>query len=1006
MGQDSTYPVKYPLFRKFSELPRATQLFIVLGVLLTFSFLPVFASASSSQKIGTDSAKEIFHYPPGATSVIFAQNILDQADRFRDAYPDSRPDRGFASGVLSDARSPRLNRIAKNVVANDKANTLILEGGSFARQAVIKVTALGHTTYVWPQTLVQVPAGNPSAECVDAELIKLNVPPGSAPGTYYLSVINAEYPFTESNALPVTVIAGDSGNEIALFNGDIGLEFVRTENGAGLRKVIDSSGFIFLNDDTKDLWEIQLRSAQGEVFPVTPENTSSNFSYSVTDSGTRKILRLQWEQCEFIFNGASSFLDLVLSVEIREGSSLSDWRIESLDVHQPGFSIFKVEFPRIHLRPVNQPDDDYVFFASGHQMGSKIMDPARSDLNKTFLYPPIYPLQFAGFCDGFSNKSIYFAAYDPEFYYKEFSFSSSGGSDDSRLARRVSAPGDFTKMSIRQMPPDSLMTSSYVSPYPVKIGVLNGDWFDVTKFYGKDFGWKQANMPKKIVQRPDQWRFAENPFLLTTEGLGTVVDYVRAYEQRLGLASLSLLWTGWHNGIPYHDNPNILPAPANLKTTVEQLHRENAYIIGYVPAIAWMEGVAIDTRAYGKVTFADAWPYFIRGMDMQPLLGDLTGIHSPRKEYFVSPGTDFWCDIQKEILIDHYVAEYDFDSFYLDGGFGTVDFDPSHGHTSGGGNYGYTGVKKFLTRLLTEGKKLKPSFSLLDETYTDPSLGESSLRVTLFNHGRANTDEVVPIIQAFAKEYAIFITDDLLDPSFYFQIEKTLRRNLCEGEDSYWCTTPSWVKSCPGSPSHWLTSKLADIVMAQGYIVGSLQRKYEWAGDPRGPRFMRDYASHYDFLAKAVEATRSAKEYTFLGEFARPLELEFDYADIYSRYPLVKAARDFAGLIVPTLKNIPPVLNSVFRSPDGSLGIFLANYNDDPIGCSFTLDFETYGLHPGDYGLYEKSPEGRCLLATHKETFTREITIAPTTFILLELRRIEPEPPVSATSVPAFPAAE
>jgi hypothetical protein len=235
------------------------------------------------------------------------------------------------------------------------------------------------------------------------------------------------------------------------------------------------------------------------------------------------------------------------------------------------------------------------------------------------------------------------------------------------------------------------------------------------------------------------------------------------------------------------------------------------------------------------------------------------------------------------------VKEYEIKAIHFDGftsPLPEICFNPNHGHALGAGNWCMKSRIRYFENVKERILKDSGINLVVDtEDWVEPYIGI----VNTYDAIWKRYPEDVPAMAAIYHDYLITYGTCCL-PS--------------EGEVPF--------------VSKW----------ARDYLWG-LQLGWEiYAKDIENP----EYQTQFMFLKALIERRKTAHEFLTYGEMLRPLDLKGDFPSIKTTWLTKHLLKETA------MVQLPSVMNSVWKAPDGKLGIILVNIDTVPHKVEFQLN--------------------------------------------------------------------
>jgi hypothetical protein len=314
----------------------------------------------------------------------------------------------------------------------------------------------------------------------------------------------------------------------------------------------------------------------------------------------------------------------------------------------------------------------------------------------------------------------------------------------------------------------------------------------------------------------------------------------------------------------------------------------------------------------------------------------------------MDPATAFWQGYVRDWVLE-LQQNYAVDGVYLDvwsgSGYG-FDYDASHGHPTGGGNYIAQGMRTQGQMIRQATRANDPEFIMMSE-----HPGEFFLDLLEIE----NVEYVGPVNPAGWWTLPLFNTvyhDYIMMSTFVntsFQVPDSPDNEAAL----------SWM---------WAVRYTQGNLLAVNGDGASVLR------DP--PETTPNYAA-YLFLRELVQSYAFAAPYLRYGERLRDLPTE-----VPMRQPPGPNGVPFA--IAPYSLQQPVILSSVWRSvTDDRIGLVFTNWTTATQTITYTFDPGEYGLPAGHLGLYRLDANGPHLLTSFNGPITRTETLPAHSVLVL-----------------------
>jgi hypothetical protein len=306
-----------------------------------------------------------------------------------------------------------------------------------------------------------------------------------------------------------------------------------------------------------------------------------------------------------------------------------------------------------------------------------------------------------------NNGSVFMAAYDSNAWPKNF----------------VCDPGK--EFFIQNFPENTgIAGNDFLSPYPLMLGVYEGNWITGCKIY-RQFATNKAKWTSggkletnkavpDIVKNVGVWLNVGDYHIANTdveEKNKSIKDFRTEFNSPVGIH-----WYRWHNNIFDNQLPHYLPARPDIAEQIRNLAKDSNYVI--------MPYINARVVSYDIEDINDYMPLLCKDKNGNPY----EELYGPApKTYVVCPYTEKWqnyiYDLTKTI-----VDELGVNAIYLDQVSAApikLCYDKNHNHPIGGGSWWVEGYRKMLSRLRTikdkNGNPIVITTEFAAEPYMDMS---------------------------------------------------------------------------------------------------------------------------------------------------------------------------------------------------------------------------------------------------------------------------------------------
>ncbi|HID24377.1 MAG TPA: hypothetical protein EYP14_18535, partial [Planctomycetaceae bacterium] len=637
----------------------------------------------------------------------------------------------------------------------------------------------------------------------------------------------------------------------------------------GSTKLIDA-------DEFTPLWQVYLRADRGLGMPliVGPESAPP---VQITNEGTR--WRLEWHDIPIPRDEAK----LAVCVRVKSGPEPRMAAMQ-IDVHNPSkrYGIWEVHFPILTLCPLSEN-------VAAHKLlmpmrwGEARPDPFATKLEKP---PPSiacrcnYPgahMQFIALVSP-HNGATYLATYDGTARFKETWMQIMPG------RKRI-------MYYVRQFPDDmGEPGSDYAQPYPIVLGHVQGDWFDVCRTYRRWAIRQRWAALGPLSRREDIPQWYKRSSVVLRESLSArnervgpnLANALRAAKEFPG--ARMTIWYGWHKVADFASSavprrPDGAPSlsagagwPWQPKDGVsEALHEMTA--AGLFPT------AYINTRLYDRTTQPTrnplatwALPFVIRDVAGEPAF-----YKRELNLWDMCRWTQGW---QARYCQNCEVAmRAGFRGIYLDsfGRSNSLCFaSREHGHSRGGGTTCVEGQRRFAKVVRQRIRTIFPEAITTGEAPIEAFIDVLDGKLLHYNLPR----NFAPLYTAVYHDY-----------------------QLCYGR------TIGNMRENPEPTFSMLVGRLFVEGVQMGRVFLESSKFFLWS-----PKYRAQLA----YLKRCALAKVVASDYLSLGEFMRPPIIETPLPTVETDYRRVHTV-------------MPIVLLRAWKAPNGTVAHVLTNVGSQPI---------------------------------------------------------------------------
>ena len=524
--------------------------------------------------------------------------------------------------------------------------------------------------------------------------------------------------------------------------------------------------------------------------------------------------------------------------------------------------------------------------------------PIRDWAENAALSCSFFPFQMAA-CFG-PGRNILVMLPDEEHYLKNI---------------KVCRKGDHFEAAVSfYVPQEKEPVRSCAVPYPVILEEFTGGWFDAAERYRR-FAWNTGEY-RKAKEHVNPLRNTAMWFW-NRGGADEVGDPVIRFAKESGLP-VALDWYWWHHNAYDTDYPYYWPP------------REGEEV--FTRKIAELKKNGVFTQVYTNgMTWDMDNPSWKNGGEQSAVVlenGEILNVPFNRYNHH---RLAFMCGesepFQQEIFAQaEKIRQAGVDGLYLDMCGCVSNFypcrNPLHKHTRGGGKYQHQGFARYLGKV----RELNPGLSLSTEDCTEEYLDLFDSMIVLCHSWERLTDglwttfrgEFVPVFLALyhrtAALFGSYAVPDGIPPW-----------------DDRWPDEDRWPENEEEEweklyPDQFYLEVALNIINGMQPSVHCLRNRH-WT-DPRFREIM-------DFLLDAAKFYAGHLDWLFDGEMLDPGELTVPQATVrFMTRSIYTTKKDFRS----HERQLPAVLHSVWRSPEGKDALFLANYTAN----EQTFEFEGF----------------------------------------------------------------
>ena len=705
-------------------------------------------------------------------------------------------------------------------------------------------------------------------------------------------------------------------------------------------------------------WRMTLSDASRSTVEVKSTDVARR-TYVAERNAGKVTLNMTWRN--IAVGEEPNIVDAKVSISAEAGSALLRWRIR-INNRSMKRGLWEVDFPLIEsIAPMGDPEKS-ALLSPGPQ-GRAIPNPF--GMARTFegKYPGPFsfaPMQFSALYG--PAGGLYLAAHDGRMFIKKFY----------HLCSKQKGTVTYYLRNLPENRGDAGV--DFEMPYDFVMTTFQGDWFDACRLY-REWAIKQVWCSKgPIHKRADipEWykkigfwmiAWEQHSHRLWADGKVPVgeknqtIEDIKTISEIIGVP-LAVHYYGWHRYPFDYKYPEFFPplsGDEGFKKEAQALNEAGIRMVPYINACiydkalpSYKEQNVLRYCRKDEHGNSHNWPiphtaaYEAENIDVPISYFD-----------WVCPYTAFWQARMREIS-EKLVGEYGVPGIYYDvlSGSCLECFDPGHGHTKGGGNYWAIGNRKLLQLCRDSVRKINPDVMMTSENVNEVYIDKLDSFLLFCNQYWPGA---VPAFQAVYHDYAI-----------------TFGNCVIGGErDVQSLTMPVGESFVNGDQLGWFNIRPDLLAYRQRKMSGKEERTEE--------EKKRD--KYAEFVIHIAHLRQNAGlKFLAFGEMLRALQFE-------NELPVVEGK----WADPPDVRRMPAVLNSVWKAPDGTLGLVFCNIdiNESAHAVRYAIDVTDCGLPEGrTYLLVERSDEGgeKVLEKYSSAIIKRTETLPSLRGLILEIR--------------------
>lgn len=815
--------------------------------------------------------------------------------------------------------APSIARISPASTSPNTPFTLTITGRNFLNDppVIVKVGGSRYTPSSQTQTQITVAISG-----LDA-------------GSYDVFVINGNQ--VQSNLLRLIITSAPTQQVIVLENNRVRIEFRNTGRNIYPETITDVETGYIMKFDEAPAWRLELKDAStGTKINIdTASSVFGSFNAQVTGT-TDKTLTAAWDNVQV----AGDTFDVETTYLLPADEKIGRWSIEITPQAMASYSFFSVDTPILSIQKLQ--DDALLIPYNGGALVLDPLHPAPPILQTLPIFdlydgglggnPGRFGLQLLSYIDRQNNELLYFASTDTNGNVKGFPIKKEPRGH----------PDDNLVLLIKNFPSNNNVPgTTYIMPYAVEFGVMDGDWYDAAMRYRS---WALPNFAQRgrLEVTTEVSPTFKNIGLASAFGFDVVpgnplppptinpADFMQEWKSVLGVDhALSTHWWTWWEGEgvpPSHPAGWTLFPDVRLRPTVanalQQARNQGDLVALYYISLSLNIGSpfynsnslsrALLKNDLGNIVQSSVpnWPFQVGSVNLDSSLIDMPALY-------------------ENVILPPLLAAGATGIYYdvLTAGNNIPYFDSSR--PNGDPTAYVRGAKALLARtraILRDetNNNFVITSEVTDENYIDLTdlLYQDVFMPASTSPGKAF---IVPLWESV---YGDYIETSYFQPATAFDFTTYIHNGAL--------------------PFVAIEYNFPDPVvrqLIQKFYIGYL-KKYAILRNGLGSKFIK-YGQRMD-------------DPEFVTDFLVGVP---DLIKPYTKYS----------------PNVPAIYPSVWKASDGSLGILLANADDMPgreRSIQATVDFQEYGLIPGEtYELVELTETGKTLVGTRTGTFVLDVEV-------------------------------
>ena len=345
---------------------------------------------------------------------------------------------------------------------------------------------------------------------------------------------------------------------IALENNFVKFDFTQTQNSFELNRITNKATGNYFTMSSDPLWIVGYYNPAYKANLTVNSFASATLSYILSNLADRNQLVLSWNN---VVIASGEVISVSLTIDLPNSSLLADWRI-SVQNHFQSFLLVSASISWGVRENTADRGSVLIPYRGGHEIKNPATNIIGIENTQNLTFPTQGIAQLVPYYTQ-SGNGLYVATYDGGDYHKTFRFDG----DTQRFLYTLTQPI-----------PNTFATGlDFVLPYPLKIGVYQGGWFEAAQIY-KQWATQQTWTNRGLlINRSDIPQWLKDSELINISAVGPSINAApqlaayNALKTFYDQSNLGIWWQGWTADPLY-----VIPAPG-FANTVNQLKNNNVY---------------------------------------------------------------------------------------------------------------------------------------------------------------------------------------------------------------------------------------------------------------------------------------------------------------------------------------------------------------------------------------------------------------------------------------------